>query len=211
MIIMKLDEDTSYIVSGLERSGTSMIMQILNAGGIPVAFDNIRKADDNNPRGYFELDGGKIINKLIEGVFPFELYMGKFIKITSYGLKYLPKGKYKIIYSERYIDEIIDSMEKMIGKQDRNHSEIKDSIIKLNDMIKKYILSRNDVDVLFLNYNSVLIKPEKNIKKIVSFLKIRSKEFDINKMINAIDVELYRPRLDYKREQDDLIENNENK
>jgi hypothetical protein len=208
MIIMKLDEGTNYIVSGLERSGTSMIMQILNAGDIPVSYDDIRKPDDDNPRGYFELEGGKIINRLIEGVFPFELYRGKFIKITSYGLKFLPEGKYKIIYSERFIDEIIDSMEKMIGKQDKNHTEIKNSIIKLNDMIKKNILSREDVDVLFLNYNSVLIKPEKNIKKILSFLKIKYNKNIVKKMVDAIDINLYRPRLDYCYSEDEYKNNN---
>ena len=196
MILMKLDDDTNYIVSGLERSGTSMLMQILDAGGIPISFDNIRKPDENNPKGYFELEGGKIINKLMKGVFPFEAYKGKFIKITAYGLKYLPEGKYRIIYSERYIDEILDSMEQMIGREDKNRSEIKDSIVKLDKNVKQKISSRDDINVLFLNYNSILIKPEKNIKKILSFLKIREKKFVVNKMINAIDIELYRPRLD---------------
>jgi len=208
MIIMKLNLDTNYIVSGLERSGTSMIMQILNAGGIPISYDNIRKADDNNPRGYFELEGGKIINKLIDGVFSFEEYKGKFIKITSYGLKFLPEGKYKIIYSERFINEIIDSMEKMIGKQDTNRTEIKNSIIKLNELIKKNIHSRKDVDVLFLNYNSILIKPEKNIKKILGFLKVKENNDIVKKMINAIDVDLYRPRLDYGYSEDECLNNN---
>jgi len=197
MILMKLDDDTNYIVSGLERSGTSMLMQILNAGGVPISFDNIRKPDENNPKGYFELEGGKIINKLMEGVFPFGLYKGKFIKITSYGLKYLPVGKYKVIYSERNIDEILDSMEKMIGEMDKNRSEIKVSVMKLDKSVKQKISSRDDINVLFLSYNSILIKPEKNIKKIVSFLNLKEKEFDINKMMSAIDIELYRPRLDY--------------
>ena len=124
---MDLDNQINYLVSGLERSGTSMLMQILNAGSIPISFDKSRKPDDNNPRGYFELEGGKIINKLMDGDFPLKLYKGEFIKITAYGLKYLPRGKYKIIYSERNIDEIMDSMEKMAGKKDKNRYEIRDS------------------------------------------------------------------------------------
>ena len=62
---MKLDENINYIVSGLERSGTSMMMQILRSGGLPTAFDESRKPDVNNPKGYYELEGGKIINKLM--------------------------------------------------------------------------------------------------------------------------------------------------
>ncbi len=93
-----LNKNTNYIVSGLERSGTSMLMQILKAGNLPIAFDNSRPADENNPKGYYELEGGKIINKLMNKSFPLDSYKGKFIKITAYGLKFLPPGKYKIIY-----------------------------------------------------------------------------------------------------------------
>jgi len=57
---MTLDKNINYIVSGLERSGTSMLMQILDAGGIPSDFDqDSRPPDDDNPRGYFELEGGE--------------------------------------------------------------------------------------------------------------------------------------------------------
>ena len=82
----------NYIVSGLERSGTSMMMQILDKGGVPVAFDYMRKPNRHNPKGYYELAGGKIINQLMEGIFPFDNYRGIFIKITAYGLKYLPQN-----------------------------------------------------------------------------------------------------------------------
>ena len=77
---MELDRDVNYVVSGLERSGTSMLMQILKAGELPVSFDKSRKPDDNNPKGYYELEGGKIINKLMEGSFPIGDFKGKVIK-----------------------------------------------------------------------------------------------------------------------------------
>lgn len=88
---MKLDNTINYIVSGLERSGTSMLMQILVAGGVSTSFDTeSRPPDDNNPRGYFELEGGKIINRLMDGQFSLQSHLGEFIKITAYGLKFLP-------------------------------------------------------------------------------------------------------------------------
>ena len=68
---------TNYIVSGLERSGTSMMMQILYKGGMPVAFDKSRPPNEHNPKGYYELEGGKVINRLMEGTFPMEKYDGK--------------------------------------------------------------------------------------------------------------------------------------
>jgi hypothetical protein len=189
---MKLDEDINYIVSGLERSGTSMMMQILKSGDVPTSFDDSRLPDQNNPKGYYELEGGKIINKLMDGSFPFEKYKGKFIKITAYGLRYLPPGNYKIIYSERNIEEILDSMEKMIGKKDDNREETRETFVKLNELVKSHIIDREDIDVIFANYNDILQNPEGNIGKIVDFLGLPKEIF--NKMIEAIDNRLYRNR-----------------
>ncbi|UCF13676.1 MAG: sulfotransferase domain-containing protein [Thermoplasmatales archaeon] len=189
---MKLDEKINYIVSGLERSGTSMLMQILLAGGAPVAFGNSRLPDQNNPKGYYELEGGKIINKLMDGTFPLNKYKGKFIKITSYGLKYLPLGDYKIIYSERNIEEILDSMEKMANIYDTNREETRESFVKLNSMIKNYIREREDIEVLIVNYNNIISKPSINLKKIYDFLGLA--DINLEKMVDAIDKKLYRQR-----------------
>jgi len=190
---MKLDKNVNYIVSGLERSGTSMLMQILDAGGIPSAFDqNSRPADDGNPRGYYELEGGKIINKLMKEEFSFEPYKGMFIKITAYGLKFLPKGDYKIIYSQRNIEEILDSMEKMAKIKDENRNDTRVVFTKLNDMIIQRIKEREDVEVLFVNYNEIVSNPAENVTKIYDFLG--SEEFDLDKMIASVDKSLYRKR-----------------
>jgi len=190
---MKLDKNINYIVSGLERSGTSMLMQIINAAGVPAQYDHdSRPPDDNNPKGYFELEGGKIINRLMEGKFPFKKFRGEFIKITAYGLKFLPKGNYKIIYSQRNIEEILDSMEKMARIKDDTREETKQSFIKLNNMIKKMISEREDSDVLFISYNDILANPEENLRKIADF--IGNPEIDMNNMLASIDQKLYRNR-----------------
>ena len=190
---MSLNKNINYIVSGLERSGTSMLMQILHAGGVPVSFDDSRLSDQSNPKGYYELSGGKIINKLMDGTFPLEDYNGKFVKITAYGLKYLPKGKYKIIYSERNIEEILDSMEKMAGIKDKNREETREAFIKLNRMIKKQITSRDDMEVLLVNYNKILPNPREDIKMIQGFLGLPDDVID--KMIKVVDDKLYRQKI----------------
>ncbi len=190
---MKLDENINYIVSGLERSGTSMIMQILEASGAPMAFDTVsRPPDENNPKGYFELEGGKIINKLMEKDFSFSDYKGEFIKITAYGLKFLPAGKYRIIYSKREIEEILDSMEKMAKITDKNRAETKELFIKLNNMIMDLIRKRDDIEVLFADYNAILSEPEPNIRKIYDFLG--TEEADLDAMLRCVDKRLYRNR-----------------
>jgi len=107
-------------------------------------------------------------------------------------LKFLPPGNYKIIYSERNIEEILDSMEKMTGIKDKNREETKESFIKLNNMIKEKITFREDINVLLINYNNILSNPEINIKKITDFLDLPDSYLD--KMIGVIDPNLYRQR-----------------
>ena len=187
-----LDAETNYIISGLERSGTSMLMQMLNAADLKVAFDKSRPPDQNNPEGYYELEGGKIINRLIEGTFPFTQYHGQFLKITAYGLKYLPWGLYKIIYSERNIKEILDSMEKMAQINDTNREDTKQSFIRLNTMIKNLISTRDDCEVLYVNYNKILLDPKQHIQAICSFLNLPEKSSA--SMLKIIDKQLYRQR-----------------
>jgi hypothetical protein len=189
---MELEKDVNYIVSGLERSGTSMLMQIIKAGELPIGYDESRPPDENNPKGYYELDGGKIINKLMDGTFPINKYKGKFIKVTAYGLKFLPLGKYKIIYSERNIEEILDSMERMIGGKDPRRKETKQTFVKLNAMIKQLIKEREDVNAIIVNYNQTISDPIKNINKITKFLNL-PKETQ-KKMAKAVDINLYRQR-----------------
>jgi len=189
---MVLEKDVNYIVSGLERSGTSLLMQILKAGGIPIGFDESRSANNSNPKGYYELEGGKIINRLIDETFSFEKYKGKFIKITAFGLKFLPPGKYKIIYSERNIEEILDSMEEMMGKKDLKRDETKQAFVRLNNMIKKHISIRKDMEHIIINYNQTISNPKSNINKIAGFLKLP--EETQSKMMTAIDSRLYRQR-----------------
>ncbi len=188
---MKLNKDINYIVSGLERSGTSMLMQIVEAGGLPLAFDTkSRPPDENNPKGYFELEGGKVINKMMEGQFPLDKYKGRFIKITAFGLKFLPPGKYKIIYSRRNIEEILDSMEKMARIQDKDRDATRNAFVKLDKMISNLIEEREDIDVLFFDYNQTLQDPGKSAEEINTFLD--AGDLDIDKMTEAVDKRLYR-------------------
>jgi len=190
---MKLDDQTNYIVSGLERSGTSLIMQLLRAGGVPCAFDTeSRPPDDNNPRGYFELEGGKIISRLRDGVFPLADYRGRFIKITAYGMKFLPPGRYAVIYSERNIEEVLDSMEKMARIQDADREGTKAAFVRLNEMIKGQLGGRPDVRLLLVHYNAIVREAAPEIRRIVEFLGAAGA--DERAMAAAVDEKLHRNR-----------------
>jgi len=190
---MKLEENTNYIVSGLERSGTSLVMQILQAGGVPCAFDTAsRPPDDNNPRGYFELEGGKIISRLRDGTLPLADYRGRFIKITAYGLKFLPPGNYRVVYTERNIEEVLDSMEVMTGEKDPDRAETRASFVKLNEMIKGLIGGRGDVKILFVNYNAIVKDPAAEVRRMAGFIGLPG--IDEKAMAAAVDARLYRKR-----------------
>jgi len=177
----------NYIVSGIERSGTSMMMQILYRGGAPVAFDSSRKPDYHNPKGYYELEGGKIISRLMEGSFPMEKYDGRFIKITAYGLRFLPEGEYKIIYMVRNLDEILDSMEKMSGPVDREKE--KPLFEKLNRFTIDLMEKREDIEYIVVNHRNVIQNPRKEIERVNDFL---DGMLNVDEAVKAVDPKLWR-------------------
>ncbi|UCC39924.1 MAG: nucleotide pyrophosphatase [Candidatus Aminicenantes bacterium] len=182
--------DPIYIVSGLPRSGTSMVMQVLEAGGMPIATDKKREPDESNPKGYLEIES--IINKLKDNpdfVFNFK---GKVLKVIAYGLQFLPHGNYHIIYVERNIEEILDSMEKMMGAKDEEREDTKAAFIKLNDKTKAEIIKREDIKALFVNYNEILSSSKEPLDEIFRFLQ--DKNLDLEKMMEVVDNRLYRQR-----------------
>ena len=184
-----LSREVNYIVSGLERSGTSVMMQMLHAGGLPVAFDDERAADEHNPRGYYELAGGRVIQRLMDGVFNFEEYKGRIVKITAYGLKYLPQGNYQIIYMMRDLDEILQSMQKMGAKGDVGKD--KPLYTKLNSFALDLMERRVDIEYITIDYRNVIETPEQVVGEIDRFWGTTLVR---EKAVRAVDVKLYRNR-----------------
>ena len=185
-----MNKKINYIVSGLERSGTSLMMQILEAGGLPVAYDDSRKADKSNPKGYYELESGKIIEKLINNEFPMEKYKGEFIKITAYGLQFLPKGKYDILYMIRNTDEIVESTIKMSKNKKIGKDELRMALV----LFEKEILNRESKNPHFIPIFYKALVEESTRDEELSVLKCRYPEFDMEKAKKVIDKKLYRNR-----------------
>lgn len=180
----------NYIVSGLERSGTSLMMQILESiGQIPVIYDNeLRPQDEHNQKGYYETFGGDIIGRLKTKDVDMNIYKESFIKITSYGLQYISQGHdCKVIYMERNMDEIMESRKKM-GDTDID----KNTLINLNNETKKMMDNKKEFKYTVIDYNNLFRNPEYELQKIKDFLDI---EFSNEKIINeVIDSDLYRCR-----------------
>ena len=115
-------KDVITIVSGLPRSGTSMMMQMLRSGGLEVVTDEIRKADEDNPRGYFELER---VKKLKEDKFWLSECVGKAIKVISVILFDLPSHyNYKIIFMQREIEELLASQKLMLQRRGGKGAEV---------------------------------------------------------------------------------------
>ncbi|MCE7743074.1 MAG: sulfotransferase family protein [Candidatus Heimdallarchaeota archaeon] len=183
------------IVSGLPRSGTSMMMSMLEAGGLKLLVDNERKADDDNPKGYFEWER---VKKLPEGDISWvEKAEGKVVKAVSYFLNHFPPNfEYQVIFMERSYDEILKSQKVMMERrgeeakrrEDKTMAEYFKSHIKKT---KEWLSLQPNFYVIYVSYKQVLENPTEYAQKINEFLEAELKE---DKMVKVVDGKLYRQR-----------------
>lgn len=179
---------TITIVSGLPRSGTSLMMQMLKSGGMEILSDNIRQDDDNNPKGYLEYESVKSIGKDNSWLINAE---GKVVKIISNLLQFLPDTySYKIIFMKRDMIEVLQSQQKMLKKDPGSFPMgLAETFKKQLAKTESWIKGQPEMDVLYVNYKDVIENPEEQSENIISFLGI---DLDIESMTNAIDPTLYR-------------------
>jgi hypothetical protein len=194
---IEVENEIITIVSGLPRSGTSMMMQILIAGGMKVVTDHIREADDDNPRGYFELEK---VKKIKEDCSWLKDCNGKAFKMVSPLLEYLPNNlTYKIIFMKRKMEELLASQKQMLNRLGQVEEDISDEKMasRFKDHLKKvedWLQEQNNMDVVYMDYNDVIKYPEKNVRIINRFL---NNKLIYDKMVNVIDKSLYRQRRKY--------------
>lgn len=182
------------IVSGLPRSGTSMMMQIMDNGGYDVLTDKLREADNNNPKGYYEYEP---VKKLMVDKSWLPEAKGKTIKIIAQLLPFLPSNfDYKIIFMQREMSEVLQSQQIMLGKEKDVKSRafptgLNDAFQKQLKKVEAWIDSQPNVQQLNINYSNVIANPEEEIDNIISFI---GKEGDKDAMMKVIDKDLYRNR-----------------
>jgi hypothetical protein len=183
------------VVSGLPRSGTSMMMRMLDAGGIPPLMDEIREADKDNPKGYYEFER---VKKLDEGdVAWVEDAQGKAVKVISALLKYLPDGyTYKVIFMRRKIEEILASQKQMLIRRGEPTDSVSDEELtelfgKHLEQIQAWIDEKPNVEAIYVDYNDVMENPFEGSERINRFL---GDTLDVEKMVGVVDQALYRQR-----------------
>lgn len=183
------------IVSGLPRSGTSMMMKMLEAGGISPLTDKIRGADNDNPKGYFEFERVKQLDKGDVAWLPEA--RGKVVKVISALLKHLPADyEYRIIFMRRNMPEILASQRKMLIRRGENADDMDDA--KMAALFEKHLQStiqwvenQPNISLLYVHYSDMLSEPVPQIKRVNEFLNGRLNE---DAMANVIDPNLYRNR-----------------
>lgn len=159
-----------------------------------VLTDGIRKGDDDNPRGYYELEAVKRLGKDQAGMDGAE---GKSVKVISELLKYLPpKYRYKVIFMLRRMEEILASQTQMLirkGKPIGNTGDEKLSQLfqRHLEQVRIWLEQQPNIDVLYVNYHEMLKDPKQGVDKISMFL---GTSLDLERMAGAVDEALHRQR-----------------
>jgi hypothetical protein len=188
-------EEFITVVSGLPRSGTSMMMKMLEAGGIPPMTDQVRTADSDNPKGYYEFERVKQLDKGDTAWLPEA--RGKVVKVISALLKYLTAGEqYRVVFIRRNMDEILASQRKMLvnrGEDPDKQDDTQMAILfqKHLGQVQNWLASQPNMKVLYLHYSDIMDNPQPEIEKINVFL---GGSLDVERMAAAVDPDLYRNR-----------------
>lgn len=183
-----------YIVSGLPRSGTSMMMQMLKAGGLDVLTDGKRENDLNNPEGYYEDERAKRMHTDQQWIAE---AAGKAVKIVAPLVMHIPQGfDYKIIFMQRDMHEVLTSQQIMLGKakdvENKTYpAALADAFSKQLEKTKNWLATQPQISVLYLDYAEVVANPEETSENICSFLGL---DLDTTAMAASVKKELYRNR-----------------
>lgn len=183
------------IVSGLPRTGTSLMMKMLEAGGVPVYIDNLRTADEDNPGGYYELED---VKRVKEDTSWMDKAQGRAFKMVSMLLFDLPPGRrYKVVFMERNLDEVIASQRKMLERMGKaptgaDDHDAKRLFTKHLREIKEWLAAQPNIDVLYMGYSDVMSDPGGSASRVSGFIG----GLDEAKMAAVVNPELYRNKAD---------------
>lgn len=192
---MPENDKTIYVVSGLPRSGTSMMMKMLEAGGVTPLVDNIRTADDDNLQGYYEFERVKAMKD--GDVAWISEAQGKVIKVISALLESLPaEYTYKIIFMEREMMEILASQRKMLERRGKPSNPAEDEKFaelygKHLEKVKSWLATKPNMKVLYVRYNDMVGDPADYAKKVAEFLDAA---MNVEAMVNIPQEQFYRQR-----------------
>jgi hypothetical protein len=183
------------LVSGLPRSGTSLMMQMLAAGGMPVLSDGERQADDDNPRGYFEWERIKQLPREPDCIAEAE---GKVVKVISQLLFSLPAGRdYRIIFMQRPLAEVVASQSEMIRRRGTTGAALSPAALIAGltthlNQVSAWLKDKTNLSVCRIEHRDVISEPLRTSQCIQQFLAC---PLDVGAMSRQVDTSLYRQRV----------------
>lgn len=187
-------QDKIIVVSGLPRSGTSMMMHMLQAGGIIPLTDQVRAPDLDNPKGYYEFER---VKRLPQGDIGWlEDARGKCVKVISALLVYLPPSyRYDVIFMHRRIAEVLDSQRKMLSRRGQTTPDNDGGMAALLQQhvadVHNWLANQPNFALFDADYNAMLAAPADWAARINAFL---GGNLDVIRMQTAVDAALYRNR-----------------
>ena len=181
------------VVSGLPRSGTSLVMQMLAAGGYPILCDEHRSADADNPRGYLEFAPVKALERDATWLPQAE---GKAVKIISFLLNKLRDDfEYRIIFLRREISEVLRSQETMLQRRGQppgpDGKLMETHFRKHLKSVDLWLSGQSNLQLLYVDHIQLIQSPEKISASIREFLSV---ELDTEKMVSCVDPDLHRQK-----------------
>jgi hypothetical protein len=189
-----MDREIVTIVSGLPRSGTSLMMSMLEAGGMDVLTDHIRTPDEDNPKGYYEFERVRQIEHdqawLVDA-------KGRAVKMIAELLKYLPPGyTYKVIFMRRTMKEILASQKRMLVRRGEPAEKVSDEEMaamfqRYLNRVEAWLANQPNIEVMYVSYNRLLDGPTVQLDNVSQFL---GGALDVEQMIRVIEPSLYRQR-----------------
>lgn len=183
------------VVSGLPRSGTSMAMKMLEAGGCAIVADGFRAADTGNPNGYYEDERVKELHQGGDTTW-LDVARGQAVKIVSFLLTYLPESyDYQVVFMRRDLGEIIASQNQLLDARGEARGSA-DPVTRARYeqhlvQVERFLASRRCFTILTLNYADVLRSPREHAARLSEFI---GGGLDVDRMAAVADPALYRNR-----------------
>ncbi len=183
------------VVSGLPRTGTSMMMQMLAAGGIEPLTDGLRAPDDDNPEGYLEYQPVKELEHAADKSWLHDA-RGRAVKIITFLLEHLPEThNYRVIFMNRKLDEVLASQATMLDRRGETDGTEDARMRKLYvghlARTRTLLAHRAQFEVHHARYPDVIADPLGSAREVNRFLGGR---LDVDAMAGVVNPELYRKR-----------------
>ena len=161
------------VVTGVPRSGTSLMMQMLQAGGITALTDNRRLPDIHNPNGYFEFEPVKGIARDASWM---NAARGKAVKIIYRLLPHLPPDfEYRVVFMERNLGEVFASQSDMLRAHgDAAVEQKEEHVIAAFDeelqQTRRWLSAQPNIRTLFAIYADIISNPAQWSSQLSRFL-----------------------------------------